>query len=219
MERRLEPELMLDPEQARAYAEADFAEPHERFVDLFAERFPDMVGGAVLDLGCGPGDVSLRLAARYPACVVHGIDGAPAMLAAGETLCRAHPAGPRVQLRLGQLPEVRAPGAPYETIVSNSLLHHLHDPRVLWGVILRDGAPGARVFVMDLCRPETAERVSALVARHAANEPEVLRRDFEDSLYAAFTPEEVRSQLDEAGLEAFQVEQVSDRHLVAWGRL
>ncbi|AHE97004.1 methyltransferase type 12 [Thioalkalivibrio paradoxus ARh 1] len=219
MERRPEPELMLDPEQARAYAEADFAEPHEHFVDLFAERFPDMAGGAVLDLGCGPGDVSLRLAARYPACVVHGIDGAQAMLAAGAAWCRAHPAGSRVQLRMGRLPDAQAPGAPYETIVSNSLLHHLHDPRVLWDVILRDGAPGARVFVMDLCRPESAQRVSELVARHAATAPEVLRRDFENSLYAAFTPGEVRAQLGDAGLEAFQVEQVSDRHLVAWGRL
>ncbi|MFO8153698.1 class I SAM-dependent methyltransferase [Thioalkalivibrio sp.] len=219
MERRPEPELMLGEDQARAYAEADFSEPHEHFVDLFAERFPEPVSGTVLDLGCGPGDVSLRFAARYPACLVDGIDGSPAMLAAGAETRRRHPAGPRVRLGPGLLPAACGPAAPYDTIISNSLLHHLHDPRVLWAVILRDGAPGARVFVMDLCRPDTPERAAALVAAHAEGEPEVLRRDFERSLYAAFTPDEVRGQLREAGLDALRVEQVSDRHLLVWGRL
>lgn len=219
MERRPEPELMLGEEQARAYAQADFSEPHEHFVDLFSERFPEPVSGMALDLGCGPGDVSLRFAARYPACRVDGIDGSPAMLAAGAEPCRRHPAGPRVRLAPGLLPEASGPAVPYGTIISNSLLHHLHDPRVLWAVILRDGAPGARVFVMDLCRPDSPEQAGALVAEYADGEPEVLRRDFEHSLYAAFTPDEVRDQLREAGLGAFRVEQVSDRHLLVWGRL
>jgi trans-aconitate methyltransferase len=219
MERRPEPELMLEEEQALAYAQADFSEPHEHFVDLFAERFPEPVNGLVLDLGCGPGDVSLRFAARYPACMVNGIDGSPAMLAAGAELRQRHPAGPRVALIQGLLPEASGPGVPYDTIISNSLLHHLPDPRVLWAVVIRDGAPGARVFVMDLCRPGSPEEVTALVDSHAAGQPEVLRRDFEHSLYAAFTPEEVRAQLREAGLGSFRVEQVSDRHLLAWGRL
>lgn len=219
MQRSPEPELMLDDDQARAYAEADFSEPHEHFVDLFAERFPGPVDGLVLDLGCGPGDVSLRFATRYPKCRVHGIDGAPAMLAVGVELCRRHPSGSRVTLLEGRLPEGRGPAVPYPTIISNSLLHHLHAPDVLWGAILRDGAPGAQVFVMDLCRPDSIQQVDSLVARYAADAPAVLHRDFRNSLCAAFTPEEVREQLRAAGLHGFRVEQVSDRHLVVWGRL
>jgi hypothetical protein len=47
----------------------------------------------------------------------------------------------------------------------------------------------------------------------------VLRRDFEASLYAAFTCDEVRAQLDRAGLSALRVEPIGDRHLVVWGHL
>jgi trans-aconitate methyltransferase len=81
MDRILEPELMDDLEQARAYAEADFAEPNSHFVELFLERFPDWDRtGAILDLGCGPGDIALRLAETFPQCEIHGVDGSAAML-------------------------------------------------------------------------------------------------------------------------------------------
>ncbi len=217
--RQPEPELMLEPEQARAYAEADFAAPHEGFVDAFAETFPGPVSGPVLDLGCGPGDVSLRFAARYPACEVDGLDGAPAMLVAGAALIASHPAADRVHLSAGCLPDARGPRAPYATIISNSLLHHLHDPAVLWQTILRDGAPGAAVFVMDLRRPDSVAAVKALVAEYAAEAPDVLRHDFEHSLHAAFTPDEVREQLANAGLDTFTVRVTSDRHMIIFGRL
>ena len=62
MQRIPEPELMDEAEQARAYAQADFAEPNQRFVDCFEAEFPELQQGAVLDLGCGPGDIVLRLA-------------------------------------------------------------------------------------------------------------------------------------------------------------
>ena len=35
MRRIPEPELMDDAEQAKAYAEADFSEPNQRFLELF----------------------------------------------------------------------------------------------------------------------------------------------------------------------------------------
>src|SRR5690349_165975 len=37
VQRILEPELMLDPAQAQAYASADFEEPHSRFITLLRE--------------------------------------------------------------------------------------------------------------------------------------------------------------------------------------
>ena len=57
-----------------------------------------------------------------------------------------------------------------------------------------------------------------IVDTYAANEPEVLRRDFFASLCAAFTLDEVRDQLEVAGLGHLAVEAISDRHLLVWGR-
>jgi len=104
-------------------------------------------------------------------------------------------------------------------VVSNSLLHHLHDPAGLWRMIRARGAAGAAVVVMDLMRPASESAARALVEAYAADEPEVLRRDFYNSLLAAFEPGEVRQQLAAAGLGHFSVTEASDRHLVVRGRI
>lgn len=220
MLRTPESELMDDEAQARAYAEADFSEPHERFVALFREAFPDEpLAGMVLDLGCGPADVTLRLARAYPACRIDGLDGAEAMLRLGRAAVLKAGLEHRVRLHRGYLPGALPPRAEYDAVVSNSLLHHLADPRTLWDTIKRWGRPGAAVLVMDLMRPETPAQVAALVQAHAADAPEVLRRDFENSLRAAYRVEEVREQIAEAGLFCLEVRAVSDRHLAVTGRL
>ena len=67
-------------------------------------------------------------------------------------------------------------------------------------------------------RPESTDAAQAIVDEHAAGEPDVLRRDFYNSLCAAFTPDEVRTQLAAAGLDALVVERVTDRHMTIAGR-
>jgi SAM-dependent methyltransferase len=221
MERVPEPELMDDAAQALAYAEADFEEPNSRFVALYSEFVgPLAAGAAVLDLGCGPGDISLRIAAADPGIEVHALDGSAAMLAFGRAALEADEAmRARVRFLEGLVPGAVLPRAAYEAIVSNSLLHHLHDPAGLWRMIRSYAAPGAAVLVMDLMRPSSEAAARALVEQYAAGEPAVLRKDFYRSLLAAFEPGEVQLQLDAAGLGHFSVAPVSDRHLVVRGRI
>lgn len=223
MDRVPEPELMDDPVQARAYDEADFAEPHQRVVDAFGVRFPGFGadgGPRVLDLGCGPGDVTVRFARAHPTATVLGVDGAAAMLALGRRRVAAEGLGARVRLERVHLPVPPAAwsGRHFDAVVSNSLLHHLRDPAVLWETVLAVTRPGSAVFVADLRRPADEAGVDALVARYAAGEPHVLRRDFRASLRAAFTPDEIVAQVAAAGLGHLSVDVEGDRHVVVWGR-
>ena len=211
---------MDDAEQALAYARADFEEPNRRFAEQFAETYPELGTGAVLDLGCGPGDIVLRLATRHPALVVHGLDGSAAMLHfACERLHEAPTLGGRVQFVEGTLPGAALPLAAYDAVISNSLLHHLHEPRHLWRAVQDAGSPGAAVLVMDLFRPGSEQAASAIVERYSGSEPDVLKRDFLASLCAAFEPDEIRAQLRECGLGGLEVRTVSDRHVLITGRL
>ncbi len=219
MERVPEPELMDDAEQARAYAEADFDAPHTHFTALLRDEFPDLAeAGTSLDLGCGPGDISFRVASAWPGWRVDAVDGSEAMIALARGRANGDPAGPRIRFLRAMLPEESPPAEAYDLVLSNSLLHHLPDPQILWSSIRRYARPSAAVFVMDLMRPRSEREVEALVERYAHGEAEILRRDFRLSLFAAYRPEEVQSQLEAEGLRALRVDVVSDRHWIARGR-
>ena len=214
-----EPDLMEDMEQARAYAFADFEEPHNHFIGLIREHFPgEEFDCLVLDLGCGTADISQRFAAAFPRMRMHGIDGSEAMLHFARINIDAVRQHEQIRLFKRTLPVESLPQQQYSAIICNSLLHHLKDPMVLWHTIKQFAAPGAPVFVMDLMRPESKEQVDAFTRLYARDEPLVLQQDFNHSLHAAYRPEEVQAQLEEAGLIGLEIRVVSDRHLLVFGR-
>jgi len=220
MQRVPEPELMDDPAQALAYHKADFSASHGRRVDIFRTLFPTLnLVGAVLDLGCGSGDVLFRFARAFPEASFTGLDGSEPMLALARGELEQEPGlRRRVTLVNGLIPDAALAPAAWQLIMSHSLLHQLHQPEVLWRMIRRLGQPGTAVFVADLRRPGSTAEAARLVETTSAGEPEVLRQDFYNSLCAAFEPEEVRAQLDAAGL-GLQVQPEAPAHLVIHGIL
>ncbi len=213
---------MDDPEQARAYALADFSEPHQAFVDHFKQCFAQHRVSRVLDLGCGPADITLRFARAYPESEIVGVDASAAMLAFGHAALAETGLSPRVRLVQAHLPLVSPqavlPAVAFDTVISNSLLHHLADPMVLWRTIQLLAARRAAIFVMDLARPASRQAAEALIENYAANEPAILKRDFLHSLLAAYRLEEIQQQLRQAQLEYLQARLVSDRHIIVFGR-
>ena len=220
MQRRPEPELMDSEAQTRAYAEADFEESNSLFTERFLQTFDKLpASGRMIDLGCGPGDITIRLARALPGWELTGLDAGPNMLQRAEERLGLEPAGLRVRFRLSRLPDPSLEPGGWDAVVSNSLLHHLPDPQALWSSVRQLGAAGAVVQVMDLARPDSESDAQRLVDLYAADAPDILREDFYNSLLAAYTVAEVSDQLAAAGLERLEVDMASDRHWVAAGRL
>jgi ubiquinone/menaquinone biosynthesis C-methylase UbiE len=218
MERVLEREIMDDPEQALAYARANFENENQRFVDRFVEHYPDFTTGHVLDVGCGPADIPIRLARALPRCRVTGVDASPAMIRLGEEAVRAAGLADRITLHCERLQSYSIPNKT-DAIISNSLLHHLVNPLKFWYGLKQLAKPGAPVLVMDLLRPESGEHAKSLVDQYASREAPILQRDFFNSLLAAFTEDEVAAQLAELNLSRLLIEVVDDRHWIVGGRL
>ncbi len=218
MKRITESELMDDAEGARAYAKADFEEPHQRAIELFCRCFREReLRGRVLDLGCGPGDVTFRFAARFPESEILAVDGAGEMIRLAKERQAHEPEAGNIKFVRGIIPGAKIPDVEYEAIISSSFLHHLHRPHCLWQTIKGHAAIGTIIFVIDLFRPASKEEAQRLVDVYAHHEPDILKRDFYNSLLAAFRPEEVRAQLREAGLTSLTVGPVSDRHMIIYG--
>ena len=220
MQRTPEPELMDGQDQALAYAAADFSAGDQALVDRLQTLFPQGLGASVVDLGCGPGNISFRLAEQLATSMVLGLDGAAAMLDLARVALAKRPhLATRLHFQQVVFPDAQLMGG-HSAVVSNSLLHHLHDPSVLWQTVLQLGSSNAAVYVKDLRRPSSADEVEDLRSRYLADAPAVLQHDYVASLHAAFTPAEVERQLGQAGLaDQLQVQAVEDRYLEVWGHL
>ncbi len=218
MERVPEPEVMEGADQSEAYALADFDQVNEACVERFVATFPNLRSGSLLDLGCGPADVVIRLCRRLPGVVATAVDASEPMLGWARRAVAESGLGDRMQVVQGYVPGCLPSDERFDAIFSNSLLHHMADPLDLWREIAARARPGAAVLVIDLVRPDTPEGCQRIVDQYSDGEPDVLRTDFYHSLRAAYRPEEVREHLDATGLEALQVEVISDRHLAVCGR-
>jgi len=219
MERVPEPELMEDPAQALAYHRADFSASHGRRVEIFRRCFPELVlQGPVLDLGCGSGDILLRFARAYPEVEFFGVDGSLAMLELARQDIEGDPQlARRVTLVRGTIPTAALPRRRWQLIMSHSLLHQLHRPEGLWQTVRAQAFGTTAVFMADLRRPPSFAEAQLIVGETATAEPDILQRDFLNSLCAAFEPEEVRRQLRRAGLPALRVETEPPSHLIVYG--
>ena len=216
MKRVPEPELMDEPAQARAYAEADFSEPNELFSSTVAEQLSSHKPGRLVDLGCGPGDICLRMAKKLPDWTITGLDAGPNMLKLAREAIDRENLAEQITLVHARLPSHALEGS-FQAVVSNSLLHHLPDPMALWQTVDQLATSGTYIQIMDLHRPDSVARARWLVDQHAADAPKVLKEDFYNSLLASWTIEEVRDQYEQAGLGFLRLSRPTERHWMATG--
>ncbi|MCC6944201.1 MAG: class I SAM-dependent methyltransferase [Thermomicrobiales bacterium] len=216
MKRVLEPELMDNAAQARAYAKADFSEENQGFVDRFREYFPDWSGGHAVDLGCGPGDIPIRFLRAYPDARVTAIDASRPMLDLAAEAIAGAGLTDRITLCCERFQSLALPEQA-DALLSNSLVHHVPNPLQFWFRLKQLAKPDACILVMDFLRPESPEAAQALVEQYAADEDPILKRDFYHSLLAAFTEDDVAAQLAEMNLSRLLIDVPDDRHWVVGG--
>jgi len=104
--------MRWDPEQYLQFA----AERGRPFQDLLA-RVGAEAPSLVVDLGCGPGNLTRDLAARWPQARVEGIDSSPEMIATAV----AAGSDPRVTFAVGDLRDWQ-PQQQVDVLVSNATL-------------------------------------------------------------------------------------------------
>ena len=123
----------------------------------FVERFVDLSGLRVLDVGCGGGILSEALAERGAS--VLGIDLAESALQAAE----AHRAGQAVEYRLESSRETAARGEVFDVVTCMEMLEHVADPAAVLRDIHALLKPGGWAFFSTINRTFKA-RLGAVYA-------------------------------------------------------
>ena len=210
MQRILEPEVMDTEEEAVAYDRMDHSEPNSAFVARLVELGAN---GRMLDVGTGPGHVPLLVCEVLEEAHVTGIDLSRNMLQLAERKRTASPHAERIVFQSADAKGLDFEDGSFDVVFSNTILHHIPDPRSLLREARRVLRPGGVLLIRDLMRPADEERVAELVRLHAQDAEPDQRELFRASLCAALTPDELRAQANECGLEEAAVVIDSDRHL------
>ena len=210
LSRVLEPEVMDTEDEAREYDLMDHSEVNRRFVNDFLAVHQE--GWKILDVGTGTALIPIELCQREKRAIVLAIDAAQHML----ERAAVNVAGAGLVGRI-HLERVDAKGLPYDgnsfaAVISNSIVHHIPEPRGVVAEMVRVLAPGGTLFVRDLLRPADDSTVSHLVTTYAGNATQTQRALFEQSLRAALSLKEVRGLAQQLGLRPEDASQTSDRH-------
>ncbi|HLK39194.1 MAG TPA: class I SAM-dependent methyltransferase [Polyangiaceae bacterium] len=217
--RVLEPEVMDTAQEASDYDAMDHTQVNARFCDDLAAAHGRRA--RVLDVGTGTALIPLELCRRWPDVQVWAVDLADSMLILARRNVARAGLSARVRVERRDARSMPWPSESFDAVVSNSLVHHIPEPgevlREMWRLVGRGGC----LFVRDLVRPESADRVADLVATYAPI-PEVepvqramherQRSLFEASLRAALTVREAAGMLAALPAAEGAARVTSDRH-------
>ena len=224
LQRKLEPEVMDSAEDASEYNEMDHSEVNQAFVDEllaflgtntdFKSRLDDdeedLIG--VLDVGTGTALIPALLCDQHAAFKVIAVDMAVSMLELASYNVHASLRGDRIELVQADAKDLGYESEMFDIVISNSIVHHIHDPKQCVAEMVRVVQPGGAIFVRDLMRPESIETLESIVQAYAGDATEYCQQLFQQSLHAALTLDEMRQLVLDCGWNPDGVQATSDRH-------
>lgn len=212
--RTLEPEVMDTPDEAADYNSMDHSVVNMQFVtDFLTEVDRSAIpGNRLFDAGTGTALIPIELARRGRPLQIVASDLAGEMLDIARVNVDSAGFANIIQLVQSDCKQLPDADATFDAVMSNSIVHHIPEPKHVLAELWRILKPGGLLFVRDLMRPDNASEVNRLVDRYAGEANAHQRQMFHDSLHAALAVAEVRSLIEPLGIAARSVEATSDRH-------
>lgn len=210
--RTLEPEAMDTPEEAADYDAMDHSTVNARFAAEFLASHGPCKGGWLLDVGTGTARIPIEVCRLDAHARIVAADLSQPMLDVGAVNVDAAGMSDRIRLVKVDAKGFSEPDGSFEAVISNSIVHHIPEPRSAMTQMSRLVAPGGTLFCRDLARPDSVAEVERLVDLYAKGETDAARALFEASLHAALTLKEVRAIVESLGLPTEGVTMTSDRH-------
>ncbi len=209
MKRIPEPDLMESQEQALSYANADFSDSNNLFLNKVFQCSNISENTTLLDVGCGDGEIPIKIRSAKK-CNITALDGSESMLKEFKKKLDKQNIEDITVIHQ-RLEENSFNDESFDIITSNSVLHHVVSPHQYWDELIRLVKSTGTIFIMDLVRPKDEVALTYILDKYGGNDP-TLRNDFDNSLRAAYTLPEVTEQLSVFYSISFDAKLISDRH-------
>jgi ubiquinone/menaquinone biosynthesis C-methylase UbiE len=218
-----EPEVMDDSGEVEAYSSAAAEAYLSKIDDTFVEHALQLIGtasGRAIDIGCGPGQILMKLSARLPEWQFWGVDRSLTMIRRARESARSGPGGSDRSVCAGKNLSFLAADAGalpfrdacFDLVLCNSVLHHIGDPRRLLSEIRRIAKPGAAILLRDLRRPYRF-LFPLHVRWHGRHYGGLMYKLYRDSVHAAYTVDELSEMLDMARISGARLFTRGSTHL------
>ena len=200
---------MEQKEQAYAYANADFSNSNELFLENLFKFCTITDETKILDIGCGDGEIPIEIYKKTKSKITV-LDGSSAMLDEFSKKMSANNID-NIKIIQRRYEDTYLTEKSFDVLISNSVLHHVKSPKQFWEKSFNLVRQQGHIVLMDLFRPSSEHELLAILNKYGGDNP-VLLNDFENSLRAAYTPYEVEGQLSSFPSISSSVKAISDRH-------
>ena len=229
MYREPETELMNTEAQVSAYSSADFSLGETnliKFISNFLEINNINLSNQdlIVDLGCGPGNISEKLSKMWPEVNVIGIDGSEEMIRKAETRKYKNKKYKFDNLKY-LCSDIRNINSNFfsnqniSILVSNSFIHHIKHIDEFFEFLIKLSSKDTLNFHKDLIRPENKNIALKLKDKCAEKYNDILTKDYYASLKASYRKFELDAKILEFGLDLMEVVEESEEYLIVYGKV
>ena len=231
MDRKPEPELMNKKSQVKAYCAADFSLGENNLIKFISHYLKInninlSKNDLIVDLGCGPGNISEKLSERWPDVNVLGVDGSQEMIREAESRIFKNKIVNKYRNLNYLCSDIRKISSheifsrkKITLLVSNSLMHHINHIDNFFKFIINLSNKETINFHKDLIRPKDQETALKLKDKCSQKFSKILTNDYYASLKASYRKNEVQEKILELNLNSMNVIEETEEYLIVYGKV
>jgi ubiquinone/menaquinone biosynthesis C-methylase UbiE len=154
----------------------------------------ELQAGKVLEIGPGPGYVSMEIAKLLPEIEVIGLDLSDAMIEIAEKNAREYGFSERVKFKKGDASEMPFEDSSFDFAISSGSLHHWKKPTKVFDEIYRVLKPNRSALISDLRKDAPKEQIEKW---EKAIDSRIMRWGLRHSFGESYTAQEVEKIIND----------------------
>jgi ubiquinone/menaquinone biosynthesis C-methylase UbiE len=168
--------------------------------------------GKLLEIGPGPGYISIEIAKLLPKMEVTGLDISDTMIEIAKTNANECGLSERIEFRKGDASNMSFEASSFDFVISSGSLHHWKKPTQIFNEIYRVLKPGCKALIFDLRKDAPKEKI-----KEWANiiDSRVMRWGLKHSFGESYTAQQIEKIIKDTLFTDFEIKE-EGINLVIW---
>jgi ubiquinone/menaquinone biosynthesis C-methylase UbiE len=205
----------ISSEDVQAFIESRTREHPGRLEDEFSSRALALgvESGIVLDVGTRVGLIALKIVWQNENLVAMGLDTSGPLIERARATATAWELNERAVFQVGDPRNMRLKSAYFDLIVSDCSLHRFDNVVGVLREVGRVLKPKGAILIRDYSRPNRLKMIGK-IQQHTERLGDAMRSQVEQAIQSAYTPDEIRQAVAEAGLTGVRVDDTDPDYVV-----